>query len=47
MTSTMHKEEEFSRRFDLGVWKRLLQFAKQYRKFYLILVTSACLLAAV
>lgn len=41
------QEQEYSKRLDLAVWKRLLQFARPYKKFLLILIGQMVLLGVV
>lgn len=41
------QEQEFSKRLDIGVWKRLLQFARPYRRSLLILIFQMVLLGLV
>lgn len=41
------QEQEYSKRLDLAVWKRLLQFAKPYKRFLLILIGQMVLLGVV
>lgn len=41
------QEQEFSKRLDLAVWKRLLQFARPYRRYLLILIIQMVFLGLV
>ncbi|NLM79130.1 MAG: hypothetical protein GX173_13800, partial [Ruminococcaceae bacterium] len=41
------QEQEYSKRLDLAVWKRLLQFARPYRKSLFFLISQMVLLGLV
>lgn len=44
---SIHEEEEYKKRFDWGLWKRLLRFLKPYKKHLTILGIVVILLAGI
>jgi ATP-binding cassette subfamily B protein len=40
MTDNAFQEEEFSRRFDIGVWRGIFRFATPYRQYFVVLAAT-------
>lgn len=41
------EEQEYSKRFDFGVWKKLFKFTMPYRKYFIILIAQMILIAGI